>query len=352
MNAKDRDLLIAIENNDPSKAERLLNEGASPDAADPHTGLSALMIAACRGRIEMTRLLIDRGADIHRVDAREGASALHKACQSGCLPIIEMLVGAGAFIDFQTAGTGHTPLIEAMWFKNVEAARFLLEKGARIEAKTAYGFTVLDHLAFMLKVNVKGGEKIRQIKELLDGRMARDRKMAEEQTLMAATVAGDAERVKALLAKGAAVDERSPVVGGFNDAHTPLLVAAREGHTEIVRLLIAAGADVNAVEPTFGAVSLHKATYNGHAEIVRLLAACPGVHLDHRGPSNGYTPIHDALWHGYGECARILVEAGARLDLAGHDGLTPLDLSVRVLGADDPVTQLIRKCGVPETART
>jgi ankyrin repeat protein len=159
-----------------------------------------------------------------------------------------------------------------------------------------------------------------------------------EQPLMAAAAAGDTARVRELLAAGAEVDARAPRLNGFNDGHTPLLVAARDGHDEIVRLLLAAGADVNAVEPCFGAVPLHKAVYNGHAGITADLVRQPGVDLDFRGATNGYTPLHDALWHGYEECARILVEAGARTDLLGHDGKTPFDLAAEVLGADHELT--------------
>jgi ankyrin repeat protein len=115
---------------------------------------------------------------------------------------------------------------------------------------------------------------------------------------------------------------------------------------DIVRALVEAGADVNAVEPCFGAVPLHKATYNGHVKITRVLAhARGGARLS--GPSNGYTPLHDALWHGFKECARVLVDAGARLDLEGHDGLRPIQLAANVLGEDDDLVALIRQSGRP-----
>jgi ankyrin repeat protein len=110
---------------------------------------------------------------------------------------------------------------------------------------------------------------------------------------------------------------------------------------QAVTLLLEAGADVNAVEPTFGAVPLHKAVYNGHVDSTRIIAGRPGVDLNFQGATNGYSPLHDALWHGYDECARILVEAGADLDLVGHDGKTPLALATEVLGAGHPVTELI-----------
>src|SRR4029078_3329435 len=79
---------------------------------------------------------------------------------------------------------------------------------------------------------------------------------------------------------------------------------------EIALVLLEAGADVNATEPTFGAVPLHKAVYNGHVELTCLIAGRPGVNLNFQGSTNGYSPLHDAIWHGYEECARILVDGG------------------------------------------
>ncbi|MEU7642037.1 muconolactone Delta-isomerase family protein [Streptomyces sp. NPDC039016] len=154
-------------------------------------------------------------------------------------------------------------------------------------------------------------------------------------------VAGDLDAVRRQLADGAEVDARFPVVNGFNDAHTPLLVACRDGHEEIARELIAAGADLNATEPTFGAVPLHKAVYNGHTGITSLLVKEPGIDLDFQGITNGYTPLHDALWHGHEECARVLIDAGARPDLTGHDGRTPADIARESLGAAHLLTRAL-----------
>ena len=322
--------------------QSLLDGGADRDARESPGGLTPLMAAAGLGWDEGVKALIEAGADVWVVDGRAGASALHKACQIGSLEAAKALVEAGALVNQPTSGTGHTPLIEAMWFKAVEVVEYLLEHGAGLEVRTLYGFTLADHLNYALKVTTRGRERLMKIQELVERRRQADRAALERQKLMAAVVAGDLAKVKEQIAGGAKLDERAPILNGFNDGHTPLLVAAREGHLEIVRELVRAGADVNAVEPTFGAVPLHKATYNGHAEITALLADSPRIDLDYQGPSNGYTPLHDALWHGYGDCARILVEAGARLDLRGHDGLSPLELAEKVLGPGDPVTELIR----------
>lgn len=341
LSATDGDLLAAIKNDDMAAFKSAVSAGASIDAADPATGLSALMLAACRARIDLARSLIDLGADIHRVDPSAGTTAVHKACQAGSLPIVKMLIEAGAFIDQQLPTTGHSPLLMAIWFKWDNIVAYLLDQGATLDLRTHFGFTLDQQLDFALKVTREGRDRLLRIIELINQRRARDQAAQDKQTLMAAVVAGDVAAVKAELAAGGDVNERFPLINTFNDGHTPLIVASRDGPTEIVRLLVAAGADVNAVEPTFGAVPLHKAAYNGRADILAILAAQPGIDLNVPGPSNGYTPLHDAIWLGYPDCAEVLVQAGARLDLEGHDGKTPLMLAQESFGADHALVGMI-----------
>ena len=339
---REQRLVAACWAGDHELVAELLRHGARVEHRDPASGLTPLLIAAGRADAELVRRLLAAGADVRAVDARGGASALHKACQGGSLEVVRALVEAGAFVDAVAPTTGHTPLMDAVWFKHPDITRYLLDRGAGLNLSTHYGFSLRQHFEYELGVNTTGKEQILAAHEHIQRRQAADERAAADQVLMAAVTRGDVAAVRGLLAEGVPVDERFPVVNGFNDAHTPLLVAARDGHTEIARLLLAAGADVNAVEPTFGAVPLHKAVYNGHVELTGLIAHWPGVDLDFQGVTNGYTPLHDALWHGYEECARILIAAGAALDLIGHDGRTPLDLAVLEFGPDHPLTTLIR----------
>jgi uncharacterized protein len=164
---------------------------------------------------------------------------------------------------------------------------------------------------------------------------------------MAAVKAGDAETVKRLIAEGADVNTNYPVVNTFYDGHTPLLVAARDCHAQIVRELLKAGAQVRVEDWVFKGAPIHKAiyngaTYNGNPEILRMLVEHPGTDIDVQGPINGYTPIHDALWHGYTECAEILLEAGACLDPIGHDGKTPLAVAIDVYGPEADIVKRLR----------
>ena len=337
------DLVDAVRNGDTSAVRDLLDQGADPGTRAPDSGLTVLMVAACQADLETVRLLLAARADVFTTDPAAGATALHKACQGGSVEVVRALVEAGAFVDAVAASTGHTPLMDALWFKFPEIARYLLDRDAGVHLSTHYGFSLQEHFAFELKVNTIGQDRLLLAEKYLKERLHSDEERVADHRLMAAVTDGDVTGVRRLLAAGAEVDRRFPIVNGFNDAHTPLLVASRDGHTDIAALLLDAGADVNAVEPTFGAVPLHKAVYNGHTELTRLIARWPGVHLDFQGATNGYTPLHDSIWHGNEECARILVDAGADLTRRGHDGKTPHALAVEVFGAQHPFTRSVRQ---------
>ena len=248
-------------------------------------------------------------------------------------------------IDAPASSTGHTPILEAIWYKRTDIVAYLAAKGAGLNVTTHYGFTLADHVAYALKANAVDHDKIKAIANAISARRKADENQTQATPLIAAAKSGDAAKVAELLAGGAEVDCRSPVLNGFDDDHTPLLLAARENHPDVVRMLLDAGADPNAVEPTFGAVPLHKATYNGHADIARLLVGARNIDLDFPGSSNGYTPLHDALWHGWEDCARVLIDAGARMDILAHDGKTPLVIAEEVFGPDHALTQALKSGG-------
>jgi len=336
-----KQLLYAIDQGDVDAVENLIKHGVNPNIRDTQSGLTALMMAAGFGHADIVKHLLDAGADVFSIDNRGGGSALHKAIQSGNIEIVRMLLDAGAFIDWTACTTGHTPLMDAIWFKLPDIVQLLLERGAGMNLGTHYGFTMRQHFEYELNVNAEGKYLLLKIDQLLKARDASDQQQITAQKLMQAVVEDDLETVKQLLATNVNVDERYPFINGFNDFHTPLLVACRDGHTAIVAELLKAGADVNAVEPTFGAVPLHKAVYNGHAEITKMLVEHSGINLDFQGCTNGYTALHDSLWHGYEECATILIEAGARLDLKGHNGKLPIEIAADTFGKEHSIIQLM-----------
>ncbi|HVU10872.1 MAG TPA: ankyrin repeat domain-containing protein [Phototrophicaceae bacterium] len=138
--------------------------------------------------------------------------------------------------------------------------------------------------------------------------------------LMQAVQRNDVAAVRKLIAQGVNVNELEP------NGDAPLVMSAYEGHTEITRLLLEAGADVTAVDPGMKATALHAAAYAGRAADAALLVQYH-VEIDKQGPYNGYTALHDAIWQNNVEVARLLIDAGANLTLRNHDGQTPLDFA-------------------------
>ncbi len=339
-------MITAVQHNDVELVKQLLKFRADPNMRDPKTGLTVLMMAACQANAPLVQVLLEHGADVFTIDAKTGATALHKACQGGNLDIARMLLAHGAFIDAVTPTMGHTPIMDALWYKWPELVKLLVEQGQNLYFDTHYGFKLEDHINFELNAN-QGEEKhkFEVIKEIIDQGKAHNQAEITRQTIMAATNQGDLDAVRQLIAQGADVNTVYPHMNSFLDGHTPLLVAARDGHTDIVRALLQAGAHVRVEDWVFKGSPIHKATYNGNSEILKMLVEHPDIALDAQGPINGYTPLHDALWHGFTECAEILVKAGARLDLRGHDGKLPIDVAIEVCGAASEIVKLMQLQG-------
>jgi uncharacterized protein len=138
--------------------------------------------------------------------------------------------------------------------------------------------------------------------------------------LMDAVIRNDAAAVKKLIAQGVNVSELD------DNQDAPLVMAAYKGYTEIVKLLLEAGADVTAVDPGMKATALHAAAYAGRAEAAKLLIAYH-IDIDKQGPYNGYTALHDAIWQSNVETVEVLLNAGANLNLKSNSGQTPLDFA-------------------------
>ena len=72
--------------------------------------------------------------------------------------------------------------------------------------------------------------------------------------------------------------------------HTPLFIAAQEGHASVVELLLKAdGVDVNKARED-GATPLYIAAREGHASVVELLLKADGVDVN-KGDEDGATPL-------------------------------------------------------------
>jgi uncharacterized protein len=143
---------------------------------------------------------------------------------------------------------------------------------------------------------------------------------AEIDVFEAATL-GDVERLGALLdGEPGLLDRRSP------DDATALHFAAFFAQPGAAKLLLARGADVHGVSPTFGNVTpLHSAAAGGSAEIVHdLLRAGADPNARQGG---GFVALHAAAQNGDARMTRDLLEHGADRQLAPDDGRTALAIA-------------------------
>jgi ankyrin repeat protein len=115
------------------------------------------------------------------------------------------------------------------------------------------------------------------------------------------------------------------LVGAYSsDGFTPLHLAAFFGQAEPTRVLIHAGADVNAVSRNDMKVQpLHSAAAARRDEVARLLIdAGADVNATQR---HGYAPLHAAAQNGDVELVDLLLDRGARVDAKTDDGKTAAD---------------------------
>jgi len=156
---------------------------------------------------------------------------------------------------------------------------------------------------------------------------------------------GNASEVIRLLDAGTPVDERS---GRYQE--TPLMVAARRGTLDLVKMLLARGANVNASSPYAG-TALHAAAYRGRLDICQALIAAGA---DVNAPNEeGWTVLHQVVTGApdyarlsgqHVEVARLLLEKGAKLEARTRGGLTPLDmLQTRCSGERKRLDGLLRQ---------
>jgi uncharacterized protein len=152
--------------------------------------------------------------------------------------------------------------------------------------------------------------------------LAQLRARGAELDVFEAAAAGDAGRVRTLLAANPSLrDAHAP------DGWTPLHLAGHFRQTAVIDVLLAHGADVNAVSRNADAnAPLHAAAAGGADTTVMRQLVAAGARVNHR-QSGGYTALHEVAAIGNADVARLLLDAGAEADARNTEGRTPGDLA-------------------------
>lgn len=138
--------------------------------------------------------------------------------------------------------------------------------------------------------------------------------------LFTAAESGNVEEVKRLMNQGSDIDAICP-----NRHLSPLQIATVSGHTEVMRLLMEKGANIN-VKTREGASLLHLAAQRQDQHCCDFLlarGANPNLASD-----DGITPLHTAVVYGGVENLRLLLSKGADPNAKRSDGNTGLHLAI------------------------
>lgn len=338
--------------------------GLVPDMEMPPLDNREKYPALTAGEIALVRAWIDQGASWP-----EGVSLAEvrpTARQTG--PVVE----AGA--------KAPSPIFAHIRQGNVSAIATALADRSQLESRDASGNTPLIQAAFYLDAA--------QVETFLEhGADPNAANRAGATALMRATA--DVHKVRALLKRGAKADARSA------SGHTALIIACREhGAADVVRELLAQGADVHAAIPA-GVNALMAAVETGDEEVVRLLlvqganpnsavrlpyspavesalmmaahyghAGCVKLLLEHgadpRFASDYGNALHFAAMTNRVEVARLLIDRGVDVNVPGRRiasfrndfGLTPLMYAAGTERNDPTLVQLLLDAGAKVDAKT
>jgi ankyrin repeat protein len=232
---------------------------------------------------------------------------IHNAAGAGNIEAVQYYLNKGVDINAKDY-KGWTALHHASWDLHKEAVELLINEGAQINVKIPSGEeTPLDLIQSRNWSGVSESSKKQQLKkkEIVELLLKNGGKHG---SIYGAARGGDLEAVKKFLDEGADINQRGHGGGG-----TPLHCASSwSNKKEVVELLIAKGADVNAKDDQgyYLETPLHKAAFWGNTEIIEFLIA-KGADVNAKSSSNS-TPLDKTYASGETETANLLRKHGGK----------------------------------------
>lgn len=320
-------LMVAARTGIPQVVKALLDHGADPNARE-RKGQTAILWAAAEGNGEVVDLLIDAGAD-YKTPLASGFTPLTIAIREGKVDIVRRLLARGVDVnepmrpEKRAAGgpqNGMTPLLMAVENGHFELAEMLLVNGAD-PSDTRPGYTGLHAITWVRKP-LRG-----------DG----------DPPPIGSGTRTSLDLVRTLIAKGADVNARHgrhrPANSALNKTDaTPFLLACETGDVPLMKLLLESGADptiTNAdnVTPLLAAAGVgvlgngddSAGTEEEAIEAIRLLLDL-GADIN-AVDAEGKTAMHGAAFQSWNNLVRLLHERGAKIAIWNRKnnlGWTPL----------------------------
>ena len=314
---KETPLMEAARTGNVAVVKLLLDHGAQVNAKESLRETTAIMWAAEQDHADVVRMLAEHGAEVgaqstlHQAKKRYGVNykgteghtggmtALVLAAREGSVGSVEALAAAKADLN-QTTGDGSTAMLVAIQNGHYDVARFLLEHGANPNISNEKGWNALylavkhrnietgtipvpnanqalDFIKMLLDRGADPNLRLKANTEIRNGQRATWLNEAGATPFLRAALCGDIEVMKLLLAHGA-----DPKIA-TDDHTTPLMAAAGVGYSDgfihdrsvdetidAMKLILDLGADVNAANDQ-GLTALHGAAHKAALEEIQLL---------------------------------------------------------------------------------